>query len=197
MRARYELETCLEIHSHLSCIQSPYLFYKAVSCCFILTMHYHNTQRRCKCFHCVTVNLTVTMQSDNNPLVQETCVCVNWHLGKQFQLQATWCSMWINNADLNDIDMSKHRAHKMKERGKNNKGNTQGSLVSLQPTPALPPFLGDHPASRQCPPDRLHISGQLLWAHGPLACCGPTSWCSCHLPSRVVFCINLTVFGAK
>lgn len=69
-------------------------------------------------------------------------------------------------------------------------------LLSFQLPPALPPFLGCHPASRQRPPDRL-VSGQLLWAHGPLACCGPTSWCSCHLPSRLVFCINLAAAGAK
>lgn len=70
------------------------------------------------------------------------------------------------------------------------------SVLSLQPPPALPPFLGCLPASRHAPPDRP-VSGELLWAHGPLACCGLTSWCSCHLPSRVVFCINLLAAGAK
>ncbi|CAB1452118.1 unnamed protein product [Pleuronectes platessa] len=45
-----------------------------------------------------------------------------------------------------------------------------------------------------------HVSAHLISSSHPshsLACCGRASWCSCHLPSRVVFCINLTVAGAK
>lgn len=41
------------------------------------------------------------------------------------------------------------------------------------------------------------VSGQLRRARGPSPCFGPTSWCSCHLPSSAVPRINLTAAGAK
>lgn len=68
-------------------------------------------------------------------------------------------------------------------------------------------------------PSSLHLLGPSLWAHTqaagrahltissyPGSSCAPTihwpavdptSWCSCHLPSHLVLCINLTVAGAK
>lgn len=80
--------------------------------------------------------------------------------------------------------------------------NSRGTLIhhspvsSFQLPPALPVFLGCHPASRQRPPDH-RVSSQFLWACSPLACCGRTSWGSCHLPCRAAFRINLTAAGAK
>lgn len=76
-------------------------------------------------------------------------------------------------------------------------GRTQQSPPVFQLPPALTPLLGHQPDGHQCPPDHLLVSGELFRAHVPLACCGSTSWYSCHLPGRPVFCINLTATEAK
>lgn len=139
-------------------------------------------------------------------------LCVNLHWGTSFsscknrQPGSRWlcalsnCPMGqLPNSNANPTDSNvnkKTNERKMDQMLRRAKSQTQLKRHAYLPFFVFYPTVLCHPASRQPPPDR-QVSGHLLWAHGPLACCGPISWCSCHLPSRVVFCINLAAAGAK
>ena len=113
-------------------------------------------------------------KTDNLALQMALCAQITIQGGTYWTAMPLWTTVMSTSKTLKTKEKRPTRLHKFAV-----SPFFTSVLLAFWPPPALPPFLGSHPACHQRLPERLFVSGQLLQAHGPLACCGPASWYSC------------------